>query len=1100
MAELALAIIPLGITVTSGLVKYLKNFNNHDDDRARLVLQAERFESTFHSLDAVLKRSQLNPVVSSSASEACVCLRECQQALNELDTLQQNIFSTATSAVATTPHARTKGKIKDGYKKLIYPLQKSDVEDLEGALNKLSTTLSLALGILHLDEEYLTRNILNQQMVEIQKNAIVNLNTSTAIKELHQPISRIGSAIPALQTSVDAIVPHFDQRIDQIYFQQLQIQAQIKSFYDMAEATRYQDRLGTNQQLPYNHSGEQGNYLAAREIEPEQGTLFKRADSVSRCSCQLQRVRQSKRFALGPLHFAEEMLSNVRHEKDCCFYILSAGHEKTRTIRFTGLASLLKRGIEVSFSSRAWAGGFSISPSFTYFPVVDPDVAPAFLVMYLLGRASWFKEIDETRSKAILSATQQKLQELFCSGRASPNDVTQDNYTLLHYLSISIYIWSRTLQRANSPFVRLTCEGLLSFLVAAGTSVTVRNSYGNLALHTVIGGTFVPASIYGQLDAGGDLEDRCSSYIPPLPNSRGLLDYYNHNQSVARTQYGPLGLAIIRNNLLEVERLISLHPHMLEEVSSYGETPLHIAIYRLDILKALAKKATPEVWIQYNYSFETVLHHAIQASHEICNSGELLDESCCPCTLPLRIILAAECPIIPHRDFCGRNIGDIPGRTFLEASLHCKTLLAQELRSRRRQLRDLARNKLSITEFSNFTPLEEVPDVDAIEIDRLLRQKGILGLGPLSTFADEDLRQQPWRDVGYYSSSIFFDLRNPEDADLFVGSGFKIVRADQDRDCSLDRAPFDRNLPLMRSVSLDYAIWLFDHQAPLWKWSYRFTSPMPSIFVLADILGMQRYKSPGQDSTSDRVEDYLSESALVDNCSCLCSPDGCTPFTSRMKWLAHPDEQTKDLTLQDYATRFGSHVEIYGRSLNLSQHVIMVRQATFSALELNHTCLDRPGCSRYPSFDDSMYWLDLVTELEPDEMELEILNVDVEARNQLEEVVAMFQDFVLTGRQMTISGQSDISDVNYAELDEPSSLCMDKFHHQRVLEFWEHVWGKRMQVARDIMAEGWNTKLDGLNSYVQVSTCEEAIQETRDSLEDGDEEAFNRIIQQIQDI
>lgn len=148
MAELALAIIPLGVTVTSSLVKYLKTFNDHDDDRARLVRQAERFETTFQSLRAALDRPQLNPELSISASEAC--LRECQNALEELDNLQQKTFATITSTVATTPHAHTKGKIKDGYKKLLYPLPKSDIEALEGALEKLSTTLSLALGILHL--------------------------------------------------------------------------------------------------------------------------------------------------------------------------------------------------------------------------------------------------------------------------------------------------------------------------------------------------------------------------------------------------------------------------------------------------------------------------------------------------------------------------------------------------------------------------------------------------------------------------------------------------------------------------------------------------------------------------------------------------------------------------------------------------------------------------------------------------------------------------------------------------------------------------------------------------------------------------------------
>ncbi|KAH7195409.1 hypothetical protein DER44DRAFT_814122 [Fusarium oxysporum] len=852
MAELALAVIPLGITVTSGLVKYLKTFNDHDDDLARLVRQAERFESTFQSLEGVLKRSQLNPELSISSSEASVCLRECQKALEELDTLQQKIFATTTSAAATTPHVRTKNKIKGGCKKLMYPLRRSDIEALQGALNGLSTTLTLALGMLHL-------KILNEQMVEIQKNKIVSSNISTDIKELRQPISEIGSSLPVLQTSVDAIVPHFDQRFDQISYQisyqNVQMQAQIESLLEIAGPTRYQDRLRTNQQLSYSRSGGEGTHLAA---------------------------------------------------------------------------------------------------------LVDLGVAPAFLVIHYLHDAIELRNINEARSRTILSAAQRKLQELFCSGRASPNDVTEDSLTLLHILGLLTYPWLRTLQRANSPFVRSTCEGLLNFLVAAGTSVTVRNRFGISALHIVISGTFVPASIYGQLNAGNDVEDRSDLHISSPINRRELIDYYDQNQSVARIHYGPLGLAVIRNNLPEVERLISLHPHMLKE-----------------------------------------------------------------------------------------------------------------LHSRRRQLRDLARNKLSITEFSNFTPLEEVPDIDAIAMDGLLRQKGILGLGPLSTFVDEDLPKQPCRDVGYYSRSIFFDLGNPEDAELFLDCDFKAL--------------FNRFPSWSRSISLDYAIWLFDHQAPLWKWSSRFTSPMPSIFVLADILGIQDYKCPGQDNTKDKGEHYLSKSVLLDNCSCLCSPDGCTPFTSRMKWLAHPYQQAEDLTPQDYATRFGSYVEIYGRSLNLGHHIIMVRQATFAALDLKHTCLDRPGYSRWPGHPHQMYHLDPVTQLEPDEMEFEILNVDVEAMNQLEEVVVF---------------KSASFDIDHSAFNELSTLGIDDLYYQRILEFWQHIWTNSMQAALDTVAKRWDHKLDGLNDFVQIATCEEAIQETRDNLEEGDDddEIFNRFIQRIQDI
>ncbi|KAG5762623.1 hypothetical protein H9Q72_009287 [Fusarium xylarioides] len=987
MAELALGILSLGITVTSGLVKYLKAFNDHDDDRTRLVRQAERLSSTFQSLEAALNRSQLDPELSASASQASGCLKDCQKALEELDILQQKIFATTTSIVAATSPARTKDKIKDGYKKLIYPLRKSDIESLEGALNRLSATLNLALGKLHIDEGSLTRKILNEQMAEIQKNTIVNSNTATTIKELHQPIKKIDLAVPILQTSVDSIVPHLDQRFDQISYQHVLMQAQIKSLLEMTGPARYQDRLETNRQFSYNQSSEQSNQLTA--CEPELLTLAKRSESLSMCSCQRRRVRQRKWFALGPVHFAEEMLPNVCHEKDCVFFNLPSDYEKTRTIRFTGLASLLKKGIEVSFSTRVRAGASRICSSFIYFPVVDDRVAPAFLVMNLLNDATRFEKLDETRSQIILSAAQRKLQELFCSGRASPNDVTKDGDTLLHALATSVRNSSNTPERANSPFVRLTCEGLVNLLVAAGASATARSSYGDLALEGFINGTFVPASIYGPLIAGNDVEDLPVLAFPSSSYRLELFKYHEHNPKVAE---------------------------------------------------------------------------------------------------------ASGCPIIPHRDFDPNY-----HRNFFQASPHCKTLVAKELRIRRQQLRDLALNKLSITELSSFTSLDEVPDLEAIQMDRLLRQKGILDLGPLSTFVDWDLTQRPVQDVRYHYRSIFFDLTTPEDADLFLDSGFKVISTDQDYTSSPDRTFYNRNFVLNRYISLEYAIWLFEHQAPLWRWHYRFTSPMPSVFVLADILGIQDYKCAGQDNIGDRAEHHLFESVLIDKCYCLCSPDGCTPLTLRMKWLAHPHQQVEKLTPHEYATHFGSYAGIYGRSLSLSHHVIMVRQATFAALDFRHTCLDRPGYSRFSNDPYWMYRLDPVTELDPDEMEFETLNVDGEAMNQLEEVVVMFQHFVLTGRQTTISSKSDL-DIDYAAFNDPAALGIDDLYYQRILEFWHHIWVHRIQVALDIVTKGWENNFDGQNDHVQISTCEEAGEETESSEESDDDVIFNRIIQQIQDI
>ena len=55
MAELALAIIPLGLNTCLGLVSYLGGLKDRDDALARLKRLAESLEGSFRFLDGFLK-------------------------------------------------------------------------------------------------------------------------------------------------------------------------------------------------------------------------------------------------------------------------------------------------------------------------------------------------------------------------------------------------------------------------------------------------------------------------------------------------------------------------------------------------------------------------------------------------------------------------------------------------------------------------------------------------------------------------------------------------------------------------------------------------------------------------------------------------------------------------------------------------------------------------------------------------------------------------------------------------------------------------------------------------------------------------------------
>ncbi|KAF4943455.1 hypothetical protein FSARC_14916 [Fusarium sarcochroum] len=896
MAELALAIIPMGMKVASGLVSYLNTFNDRNDALARLSRQAEALDNTFQLLDSTLKRGQLDSATSSSAENALKLLAKCEIGLKELRDLEQKLSSTTTSHI----NPRT----------------------AKGSGQALNTSQ------------------FGSSKPPAQVSDIAS-NVSTDVKNLREPVSEIRSELPALQSSIDAIVP----RIDLILREQFQAQFEkMQSSFQEAETTARQLYPDTSKQLSYMRSHERGTYLTACQIASKPSALVSVLNLMSKCSCRSRRLRRRKRLGLGPLHAVDEMISDFPHDESCDYYIPASSYERTRTCHFTGLVPLVSKAIEISFRSRGGAGAFSIGPSFTYFAMVDSRIAPAFGVLYIVSIAGHsFKNADETVSRTILEAARRKLQELFHSGKARPNDVETCHNTLLHCISVMINDRSKTLSKANSPFTRLVCEGLVNFLVTTGTPLAARDYQGSSALYKSVKSAYVPASIFTLLYTEGieDYSQETSVRINP-EDVQGLFNYYAEHPNIAETK---------------------------------------------------------------------------------------------------------------------------------------------ELRNHRRQLRELARRTLSKTEFSRFQSPEAVLDVNAIEIDRLLRQKGIVGFGELSTFTPEQFDLMSEREHSFYSKSIYYDLRCPKDADLFFNLAFDGFCADHDYQSSLPTARPPGWRPFGVSIELDYAMWLQDHHVPLWRWSRRLPSPMPSVFVLADLAGMQAeqwYKPPGQDAAIYRVEADLSKTHFTDNCSCLCSPNGCTPFAFRMKWLAYTQYEFEKLTIQDYVSRFGSYVEKHGRDLNLSQYVTMVRQATFTALELTHTCLHRPGSG-------------LMAALDPDEIEFEAQNVDPEVRNHLEDVVAGFQVFIRTGLSEQERDKGSI-----AQTTDPTASEEDLVYYQRAVEFWKSIWGTKVEAALRSLADGWNPNISCLEDLCISLTTEEKNSISRE--DEDDDIRLCRLLRDIEEI
>lgn len=143
-AELALAIIPLGIKVCSGLSSYFGSLNDYRQDVSRLARQTQAMENIFRDLEVLLEQSQLDPQILASAVGARSLLEACKSGLQELQELEQKL------SLPIKPNAKVLGKTKARIAKFSYPLRKSQISKLQTALDTICIPLQLAIEKLHM--------------------------------------------------------------------------------------------------------------------------------------------------------------------------------------------------------------------------------------------------------------------------------------------------------------------------------------------------------------------------------------------------------------------------------------------------------------------------------------------------------------------------------------------------------------------------------------------------------------------------------------------------------------------------------------------------------------------------------------------------------------------------------------------------------------------------------------------------------------------------------------------------------------------------------------------------------------------------------------
>lgn len=148
------------------------------------------------------------------------------------------------------------------------------------------------------------------------------------------------------------------------------------------------------------------------------------------CICHRRDTTTNARgyWSWGHAFFFTET-STRGHQPNCPFANIANTKHRKASMQYFGLAQILKSAIDISFSMTTGAGGFSISPGFTFRPTVDENLDPAFRILILLSKAPLYRR----KGAFFFNACLARIGKLIIEKKVCPTAVTNHNRTLMHY-------------------------------------------------------------------------------------------------------------------------------------------------------------------------------------------------------------------------------------------------------------------------------------------------------------------------------------------------------------------------------------------------------------------------------------------------------------------------------------------------------------------------------------------------------------------------------------------------------------------------------------------------------------------------------------------
>jgi len=260
----------------------------------------------------------------------------------------------------------------------------------------------------------------------------------TAVGDLAIPINTIQSKLPLMQDSIDKFIPQIMPQINLAIESQLQVQMEtIRQSLEEKELAAVRRHNTINELLSQLTTPNSGYTSVVAKLASKPSVVAELGSYISTCSCLVRKSTTSKNLHFGSFYLRDNVVTSKSHEEECPIYVANLKPSRRRTLSFTGIIKSVNSAIILSFCAKTGAGGLSVSPSLTYFGVVNGNTAPAFRVLNsLLGVASY--DTPKAHTLLYFKPVLRKLQEVFSSGRARPTDVTQHGGSLLHLMALQV--------------------------------------------------------------------------------------------------------------------------------------------------------------------------------------------------------------------------------------------------------------------------------------------------------------------------------------------------------------------------------------------------------------------------------------------------------------------------------------------------------------------------------------------------------------------------------------------------------------------------------------------------------------------------------------